>query len=275
MHSPVAESVLHILRIRTGFQQHGGVRLPEAVKITIDAELLLDHGDRVLHRVRPDIGPVLAAADKVDPVIRITRALDQVPPLIDMILGIVRAVDEAGAALHRVGPAQQAEQLGADPDRADAVVFRSGEEHRLKGRGMATRRRSSTTLLVLDLTVHGDRAGIEVDVVPGQAESLTLPEPGPVTEHQRKMGRMPLREALHDPLPGRTVDIAVRVPARRLIGHRTGRRQTCILRGVVFDVLHADGPVHGSGEPALHVGECVAGESLVEKIVEIFLDDLR
>ena len=129
MHSPVAEAVLHVLRIRAGFQQHGGVRLPEAVKITVDAEPLLDHGDRVLHRVRSDIGPVFTAADEVDPVIRIARALDQVPLLIDMVLGIVRAVDEAGAALHRVGPAQQAEQLGADPDRADAVIFRSGEKH--------------------------------------------------------------------------------------------------------------------------------------------------
>ena len=100
MHSPAAEAVLNVLRIRAGLQQHGGVRLPEAVKITVDAEPLLDHGDRVLHRVRADIGPVLAAADEVDPVIRITRALDQVPLLVDMVLGIVRAVDEAGAIFY-------------------------------------------------------------------------------------------------------------------------------------------------------------------------------
>lgn len=56
MHSFMTESVLYILRIRAGFQQHGGVRLPEAVKITVDAELLLDHGDRVLHRLDLALG---------------------------------------------------------------------------------------------------------------------------------------------------------------------------------------------------------------------------
>ena len=264
IHRFVAEPVLHVLRVRAGLQQHGGVRLPETVEVEADAERL-DHADRVLHRVRPDEGAILAAADEVDPVIRITWALDQVPLLIDMVFGIVWAIDEAGAALHREGPLQQAEQLGADPDRADAVIFRSGEVHRLElCAPIACRRSSTATGFVLDLTIHGDRAGLEVDIFPAQAEDLTLPEAGPVTEHQRQVGRVALREALHDPLPGRAVDVAMRVPACRLIGHRTGRRQPCIPCGVVFNVLHADRPVHGSGQPALHVGECIAGKSLVK-----------
>ena len=178
MHSFMAESVLHILRIRAGFQQHGGVRLPEAVEITVDTEARLDRADRVLHRVRPDEGAVLTAADEVDSVLRIARAFDQAAGLIDMVLGVVWAIDEAGAALHRVGPLQQAEELGADPDRARAVVFRRGEVHRLKGRGLTTCGRSSTALLVLDLTVHGDRAGLEVDILPAPEGGGTDAPPG-------------------------------------------------------------------------------------------------
>ena len=75
---------------------------------------------------------------------------------------------------------------------------------------------------------------------------------------------MPLREALHNLLPGCTVDIAVRVPARRLIRHRAGRWEARIFCRVILYVLHTDSPVHGSGEPALYVGERVAGESLIK-----------